>query len=185
MKKNLNSKSTLSTLSFGSLEARARRAAANAAVEKAEQKAAKQQKKKAPKPEIELEVRSIFLALQHNVAAGEEVVLDRSTKDSACHSRICIYLKADLLRQLQEAEAYQKARAEGQIGIKPFKAQPKAVYALYAGVINREKLGSVAIYCDNPFVTIDRITKNGQLFGRKVKRATVEMGRRAFVDVTF
>lgn len=182
MKTNQN---RISTLSLKALEAKARRAATVAEVRTERQKPQKKERpvKRHRRKAIELEINSIYQALRNNASDKEVVILDRPGRDSSSIAKISIYLKVDLLRQKEEEEARRVAPA-GNTADKPFRALPTVVYSLYAGTLNPDRLGSVAIYGDNPHSTLSRITKCGRLFGYSVKRASIEIGRRPFVDVT-
>lgn len=182
MNKNSN---PIANLSFRAIEAKARKAAAVAAAKAKEQST----KSKTPKkviPAIEREISVIYKALSLHAPENEAVVLERPKKPFACRATISIYLRSDLLRQQEEQEARSNsaaAAAEASQRSKPFRALSKVTYAFYPATVSPDKLGSVAIYGSDPEATLDRIVSSGHLFGLPVKRASIETGRRAFVDV--
>lgn len=164
------------SLSLKSLQAKAKKAAA-AAAENARKPAPKKPKKTLP--QIELEIRSILNSVNSKVSENETVVISQGDKNVARKAAISIYRREDLLRQKEEESAKRKGLIE-----KSFKAVPRVMYAFYPSVADQNKLGSIAIYGENPSGTCSIIQKLGSLFGHKVLRASLEMGRRMFVDVT-
>lgn len=191
-----------SSLSFNALTAKARRAAALAEAVKGLEPAAAADGKKsdrrprgkkkaeAPKPEplpIDLKIKSVVLGARRLYADGYDIVVDRKTAGSACHAMICVYSSADLIRQRDEADEHKRAIARGadpKTLRKPFVAAPVVRYALYPAILNRKELGSVAIYSDNAFATKALFATSGSFYGFSIKKATIEMGRRPFVDLT-
>lgn len=157
MKQNL-----ISTLTFKAIEAKARKAAAVAEIEARQQKTVKKAVRP-QRPAIELDINSIFRVLKNNAAENDTVVLERPGGDFVFRAKISIYraVEPDM----------------------PLKT-PVVVYTFYANVLSPDRLGSVAIYGDDPKATLGRIMKSGHLFGHTVRRASVEVGRRPFVDVT-
>lgn len=183
MNKNSN---PISNLSFRAIEARARKAAAVAAAKAKEQKSTKSTTPKKVIPAIEREISVIYKALSLHAPENEAVVLERPKKPFACRATISIYLRSDLLRQQEEEEARSNSAApdaEAPRRLKPFRALPYVTYAFYPATVSPDKLGSVAIYGADPEATLNRIVSSGHLFGLPVKHASIEIGRRAFVDV--
>lgn len=187
MEKNQNQ---TEQLSIKAIEAKARREAAIAEINARQPKRRSRLSRtaeKRPRTTIEQEINAIYQALIHNASDDETVVLSRPDKAVSCRAMISIYRQSDLLRQKDEEMAYKKALSAGadrRMLVKPFKARPVTMYSLYAGVVNPNKLGSIAIYGDNPHATLHRILISGHLLGHAVKRASIEMGLRPFVDVT-
>lgn len=191
MKKNLKLNSNIS---LQALEAKALKAAAIAAEEaktqKSQQIAQKEKKnfRKRQQPEIDREISSIFRSLQSTVSETESVMLDRPRKGLLCKAVISVYRKSDLIRQEEEEEILKRSVSAGQDRKnlpKPFRATPKVRYAFYPSTLEPNKLGSVAIYDENSSSVKARIVKSGYLFGHRVVRVSLEMGRSPYVDVTF
>ncbi len=157
--------STLSSLSFKALEAKARYAAAMAAISPAPD-TKKNKRRKAPDrhSRIERDVRAIFQSLSYKSNDEEVVKLDMTT-GSSCIAMIRVYRRDDILAQ-------------------PTKAAPIVCYAFYPSSYDASKLGSVAIYGNGARARRAQILKQGFLFGYPVVNVTIEMGRRPFVDVT-
>jgi hypothetical protein len=115
-------------------------------------------KVKAKKPRtIETEIQSIFRMLCSSVADNAVVKMEKPAQYSTCKGLISIYKQGMLLQTM---------------------------YAFYSSSQYPTKLGSVAIYGSDVATYQQRILKRGTLFGYQVVRATLEMGRREFLDVT-
>lgn len=56
-------------------------------------------------------------------------------------------------------------------------------YAFYASSTRPKQIGSVAIYAADITRILSEIRRSGSLFGFRVVKATVERGRRPFIDV--
>jgi len=177
-----------SSISLQALEAKARKAAAIAAATAIVQQHdnAKKPHKK-PIPAIERDIRSIYQALKSNANETEVVTFERPDKGVSYLAIINIFRQADLHRQKEEESAYRERLAQGadrKTLAKPFKAVPIVRYTFYPSTINHNRLGSIAIYGENASSTRALILKSGHLFGHSIISATLEMGRRPFVDVT-
>lgn len=194
---SLSSSPSISSLSFKALEARARRAAAIAAnipaPENSEKKKNKQRKTSNRPSPIEREIHSIFQSLSAN-SPDTEVVFLEMTKNSSCLAMIRVFNRDDLAREQQEAQEKRNASRldrtlrrddrDSKANAKPFKASPIVSYALYPSSYDAGKLGSVAIYGHDAPARRTQILKQRSLFGYPVVSATLEVGRRPFVDVT-
>lgn len=187
MKKNQN---LSSTISLKALEAKALKAAAVAELHAQLRTPRPSKKKPRRQPQrsaIELEINAIYQALKHNASETETVVIERLGIDSLCRARISVYRKDHLLRQTNDVQEFRRlvaAGADRRTLRRPFRALPQAMYAFYGSSLFPERLGSVAIYGDNPHATLTRIRVCGHFAGHAVKRASIEMGRRPFVDIT-
>ncbi len=58
-------------------------------------------------------------------------------------------------------------------------------YVFYPHPLDASRLGSVAIYGADAKETLESITRSGFIFGCRIRQATLEFGRRPFVDVKF
>lgn len=186
MKRN---QTLISTLSYRTLEAKAHKAAAVAEIKARQQKTdkPKSRSRNSRKP-IELEINAIFKALKNNLSDNSVVTMERTGKDMMWSAKICVYPKNDFLRQNEEEKSYKKAmedRYNREVLDKPFKAHPTEVYTLYAGTFFSDKLGSVAIYGNNPYTMLNRISKSGNMWGYPIKEARIEIGRRPYLYVVF
>lgn len=189
MKTNQN---LISTLSFKALAAKARRAAAVAATTKLQSvdKAAKSTKKtkslQKQLPAIEREIRAIFNSLSSSDSETYTVVLEHPERSASAKAIVKVFLKVDIERQREEETAYREAIAAGvdrSTLPRCFVATPIVMYAFYPKTTDEDTLGSIAIYGKNASQTLDRIVRHGYLFGRTVLQASVEIGRRPFVNV--
>lgn len=116
-------------------------------------------------PTIEREIRSIFRVLSARASEHDRVVLERPDKGASYVAVINIYREEDLNCQ------------------KSTKPVPYVKYVFYSNTIDRNRLDSIAIYGADAAAYHSSIVKRGSFFGRKVVGATLEMGRRWFVDV--
>ncbi|MCM1336139.1 MAG: hypothetical protein NC187_02680 [Candidatus Amulumruptor caecigallinarius] len=188
MKTSNNSTSTLSAtlLTLKSIEAKAVKAAARA--DNARRAARKQPKPKAAKelPAIELEVRSIINAITSRTTDSRCVTVDRDPKGASCKAIIRIF-DADALALHREAmEEYRAKIARGADRTslpKPASSLPVVMYALYPDPVDSTRLGSIAIYCEDAPIRLTLILKQRTLLGHRVAAATLERGRRPFIDV--
>lgn len=159
-----------SSLTLNSIESKARRAAAIAATSRSKAKG-RPDSKEAPKkaqrklPAIEREINSIFLGIERIYAKDHDVKLERPKNQTSCKAIIKVYTKPD-------PESGEK--------------EPKTLrmYALYPGNYDDRRIGSVAIYGDDAEDTRLQLQSRGNLFGLPIRKVTVELGRRPFVDVT-
>lgn len=120
-------------------------------------------KSKANQSQIELTIGSIFQHLSATLGEGYKVVREKPKKKGvSCRELIKVF---DSSRSGNEWK-------------------PVVVYAFYPKVEASNRLGSIAIYCDNALVRHILICKNRSLFGIPVKESRLEMGKRPFVDVT-
>lgn len=181
--KNLN---LVHTISLKALEAKARKAAATAAIA-SKNRTPKVTKVKTKKiPLIEREINSIFRSLCSTSSDNQVVMMDQANKGTSRKAIISIYNRDDLSRQKEEEAAYRKLHSEGENrnGLrKPYKAFPVLMYVFYPHTLDEKKLGSVAIYGSDVSVLLSVILKKGSLFGHHVVSANLEMGRRLFIDV--
>lgn len=114
-------------------------------------------------PSIEREIRSIYDALSAAYAKGADIRIEYP-KQSSCKAMIRVYAGK---------------------GDPTLPAAPVESYALYPDTHDQTRIGSVAIYGADADLRRALIRKRGTLFGHRVARATVEQGRRPFVDVKF
>ena len=168
------------------LASKARKAAAIAVAERIEKSCGTKKRTVREIPEIDRDIRSIFLALNSRTAENITAVLDKPAQSSSCKWIIHIYDRSDLCRQKEEEASYRELRNNGSDRahlVKPYRAKPTVTYAFYPKASDNAKLGSVAIYGENADSRRKLILKLGTLFGHRVIRANIEMGRRPFVDV--
>jgi len=175
-----------STLSFKAIEAKARKAAAFAALKHAAEcnQPVKTRTKKIS--DIEREIRSIFRALTSTASEDKVVSIETPVKGASCRAIIRIFKTEDINRQSEEEKFYHEQLSQGMNRNeldKPYKANPIVMYALYPQAYDSTKLGSIAIYGDDASMRQTLILRQGSLFGHTVVRANLEMGRRLFVNV--
>ncbi len=172
MKANIKSSEILC---LKALEAKARKAALAAA--KAKATAANTQsgtaapraaKKGAKEQTIESEIRSIFNMMRTAAANNRGVKMEKLACTATCKGLIGVYSK--------------RADSDGR---EMLADAPSELYGFYADTRDSAKLGSVAIYCDDVAAYMSRISRQGAIFGHRIASATVVMGRRRFIDVTF
>lgn len=157
--KNFNYQS----ISLKAVDAKARKAAANAAFISKEKPKRVAKAKTKKMPAIEREIRSIFRVLSSKVSDNQVVLIDRSPKGASRVATISIYNREDI----------EKSK----------KSFPILMYAFYSHTLDDNKLGSVAIYCSDASIHHSLILKRGSLFGHRITSVTLKMGRRPFVDV--
>lgn len=168
------------------LASKARKAAAIATVERIEKSCGVKKRAVREIPEIDRDIRSIFLALNSRAAENSVAVMEKPAQGSSCKGIIHIYDRSDLCRQRDEEASYRELRNNGSDHphhAKPYRAKPTVTYAFYPKASDHTKLGSVAIYGENADSRRKLILKIGTLFGHRVISANIEMGRRPFVDV--
>jgi hypothetical protein len=123
-------------------------------------------KEKPQRPQtIEAEIRSIFRMLTVSTAENTVVKMDKLSPGTSCKGLIGVYSRDAVNEKLPDVL--------------------RVRYAFYASTRNPSKLGSVAIYCDDVASYLTRIQQQGALFGHRVANATIAIGRRRFIDVTF
>ncbi len=145
-------------------------------------------RKRKSRPEIEREIASIYQALKTRLSDTDIITIEYPKDKTNCRAIISLYHKADFLRQKEEEEAQRtdpSSLNDRKTAKKLHKATRYLMFAFYPSTYNVQKLGSVAIYGDNALAMQTRILTQGNLFGHSVKDATIEIGRRPFVDVTF
>ena len=114
---------------------------------------------------IESTINAIENNLVRNASAGLSVERKKSLRGQSCKCMINIF-----------AEEKPKGKDE---------RKPLMTYAFYAGTYFPSRLGSVAIYADNVTSILAQIRASKTLFGIPVVEATLEYGRRPFIDVRF
>ncbi|MDE6378898.1 MAG: hypothetical protein K2L11_00380 [Muribaculaceae bacterium] len=114
---------------------------------------------------IESTINAIENNLVRNAAAGLSVERKKAGNGQACKCMINIF-----------AEEKPKGKDD---------RKPLLTYAFYAGTYFPSRLGSVAIYADNVTAILAQIRASKTLFGIPVVEATLECGRRPFIDVRF
>lgn len=118
---------------------------------------------------IEQTISSIFRILSTTASDNSVVVREKPSKAATfCKGMISIFDRNDLRQQEED---------------KSFKASPIIRYAFYPDTYNPARLGSIAIYGKNAPALCAIINKQGALFGHNVISASVENGRRPFIDV--
>jgi len=168
------------------LASKARKAAAIADAERIEKSGGAKKRTVREIPEIDRDIRSIFLALNSRTTENSTAVLEKPARGSSCKGIIHIYNQSDLCRQKEEEASYRELRNNGSDHahhVKPYRAKPTVTYAFYPKASDQNKLGSVAIYGENADSRRKLILKIGTLFGYRVINANIEVGRRPFVDV--
>ena len=114
---------------------------------------------------IESMIDAIENYLVRNASAGQSVERKRAGRGQSCNCMISIF-----------AEAKPKGKDE---------RTALQTYAFYPGTYIPTRLGSVAIYADNVTTLLAQIRSGKTLFGIPVLEATLEYGRRPFIDVRF
>ena len=114
---------------------------------------------------IESTINSIENNLVRNASSGLSVERKKALRGQSCKCMINIF-----------AEEKPKGKDE---------RKPLMTYAFYAGTYFPSRLGSVAIYADNVTSILAQIRASKSLFGIPVVEATLEYGRRPFIDVRF
>ena len=114
---------------------------------------------------IESTINAIENNLVRNASAGLSVERKKGGKGQACKCMISIF-------------AEEKPNGKD-------KRKPLMTYAFYAGTYFPSRLGSVAVYADNVTTILAQIRASKSLFGIPVVEATLEYGRRPFIDVRF
>lgn len=187
MKTNLNLNSGIS---LQAIEAKARKAAVIASLprhdKEKEASPRKIRKTTKKKPALENEISQIINSLKSAVSDSEVVMTEQVDKSASCRAIVSVYRRDDLRRQMEEERAYREMLSKGcsrNSLEKPFKAMPVTKYAFYPHALDRGRLGSVAIYGEDVSIRRAIITKRGFLFGHRVIKATLEQGRRLFLDV--
>lgn len=181
-----------SNFSIRAIENMARIAAKEAEIRKTLQqlpeqsKSYKKQFHKPHKSRFETQVNAFIKALASTLSADEFRIMSDNDRRNTDKATIKIYKVADLERQQEEHEEYRLQLASGYDKSKlpkPFQAQSTTMYVLYPDTIEQGRLESIAIYGVGAAQRCSTITKSGVIFGFPVKNATVEIGRRPFVDV--
>lgn len=181
------------------LEAKAIKASAIAMVKAKADKAEKAPKKGAPKKKakqlspLEAGIRDLQHAVENLRREGIKATFERGDgKSSAC--AVIILFDSNELEEYKEKLASYEAELKeygpfAAFGVAkpkaPAKPMPKRKYVFYPHPLDANVLGSVAIYGVGAKEICASIKKDGYLFGRRVKKAVVEIGLRPFVDVTF
>ena len=118
---------------------------------------------------IEREINVILNLIDANLKEGLAVEKIRPSKGSTfCKGIINIYRKSDFERKKDD---------------RSYKALPLESNAFYGETYKPDRIGSVAIYGEGAFVKCLALKRQGFLFGKRIISATVEQGRRPFVDV--
>lgn len=165
--KTLTSLQTAETMALKA--AKAAEASRKLRKEETPTKTKKPGKKKRPRtPSLEKEIRSIFNTMNSDIAQTTKAVMHQPAKGACCKGIISVYAIPDLQREKEEG----------------IKAKPYATYTFYPSTLDASRLGSVAIYSSDPLSLLLMIRRSGFLFGHKVVKAKLELGRRPFVDVT-
>lgn len=124
--------------------------------------------KKTRLPEIERDIQSIFKALNSRITDGMKTVMEKSSKTGYCKATIRI------LKESNDSTPDSSPDKRNVLVIR---------YSFYASTLDPTKLGSVAIYCDDAASLLASIQASGSLFGHRFISATLEIGRRPFIDV--
>lgn len=114
---------------------------------------------------IESIIDSIGDTLAAYAPAGTTVKKVAAERGMSCKGMIIVTRAAKSGESLSEAPAVVK-------------------YAFYANPVCPNRIGSVAIYAADTTPILAEIRRSGTLFGFRVLRATLERGRRPFIDVT-
>ena len=121
-----------------------------------------------------------------SLSADEDRIIFDDDRRYVGKAIIKVYKVVDLERQQKELIEYHAqlklGRDKSELP-KPFQAQFTAMYVLYQSTIGLEKLESIAVYGAGTAQRCAAITKSGVIFGFPVRNATIEIGRRPFVDV--
>lgn len=127
---------------------------------------------------IESTIDSLANTIATHAPAGTTVKRIRAERGKSCKGSIIISTTAKSVETLPE----------GDYGPNSENARPNTPtivkYAFYASTICPGKIGSVAIYSEDITRILTEIRRSGYLFGFRVVKATVEHGRRPFIDVT-
>lgn len=141
--------------------------------------------KQQTKSQFQIQIKAFRNALT-DARSQELFVIREESKPGERKAIFTVYRAADLELQRQEEAEYRKAKSmakHDETARKPFRAQFVEMYVLYPMTGNRNALGSVAIYGEGAAARCVSLKKAGYLFGHRIVTATVESGRRPFVDV--
>lgn len=181
-----------SNFSIRAIENMARIAAKEAEVRKTLQqlpeqsKADKKQPHKFYKTQFETQVKAFKKALASSLSAEEYRIIFDDYRRNVGKAIIKVYKVVDLERQQNELIEYRsqlKLRRDKSELSKPFQAQFTTMYVLYQSSIGQDRLESIAVYGAGATQRCATIAKSGVIFGFPVRSATVEIGRRPFIDV--
>ncbi|MDE5882246.1 MAG: hypothetical protein K2H60_10985 [Muribaculaceae bacterium] len=137
---------------------------------------------------IEREIRAIFRVLSSRASENDRVEMVRPDKGFSYVAIINIYREHPLNSQKDDEVAYRGIMPQEDgftIRRKAHKPIPFVKYVFYSNTFDPNRLDSVAIYGADVSIYQTNILKCSSFFGRKVVSATLEMGRRLFVDVKF
>lgn len=115
---------------------------------------------------VEQEITKIFKIISANLKDGLVAERSKPSKGSSfCKGFVNIYEASELKSK------------------NPCNTAPVESYAFYTDGRQPARISSVAIYGKKAFIRCLLLNLKGHLFGRKIISATVEQGRRPFVDV--
>ena len=137
------------------------------------------------KTTIENQINSIFRLISRTAAETTVVVKERPAKGASGKGIISVYRIEDLR---EDEKSSVRCSFDGEVCAilaKPFKARPVESYVFYSSVYDDSRLGSVAIYGADAATRCMMINRVRSFFGIMIKEASLEMGRRPFVDVKF
>lgn len=110
---------------------------------------------------VENQIANIHSVLNRLYADKHDVVIDRPRRGSSCLGIIKIYNRTD----------------------NATRRNPLTTYAFYPQICNSHALGSVAIYDADITPIYEQLQKFGHLFGYSIRKMSIKMGRRPFIDV--
>ena len=126
--------------------------------------------------------------LSSRASENDRVEMVRPDKGFSYVAIINIYREQPLNNQKDDEVAYRGIMPQ-EDGFttrrKAHKPIPFVKYVFYSNTLDPNRLDSVAIYGADVSIYQTNILKRSSFFGRKVVSATLEMGRRLFVDVKF
>ena len=138
---------------------------------------------------IEREVKAIFSLLRADAAQKKHyIAIDQTGEGLSTRWLISVFNSDDFSRQMEEDKTYREYLRNGsdrRLLAKPYKATPIEKYGFYPDPVWPDRLGSVAIYGKHAALRKNIIERIGYLFGHKVAKVSLVMGRRLFVDVRF
>lgn len=132
------------------------------------------------------QVKQLCHAISAEVTETQLVNIETPKDGASCRAIVRVFSREDIDRQHEEEALYRQLIARGKQPAeltKPRKAAPVVMYAIYPSAFDPAKVGSVAIYADDAPMRRKLLLTRRHFFGLPIISATIEMGRRPFVDV--
>lgn len=136
---------------------------------------------------IESTINTVAALLTAISPAGTFVEKKTTVKGKCCKGMITVTPPRKENIKDEDVSAYisvnQPNSKIGSTELNPDKAS-QVTYVFYASTYSPSQLGSVAIYAKETATILSLIRRSRSLFGFRVIDATIEHGRRPFIDVT-